>query len=345
MLLRDKSKKAIIPLLIFSLLLMGSLGLMVKPAQAQGVTAQITDLKITTIDGREVSEPLISGVAYNVRFTIEVGVGILEKGVLTTDMALSGDRYWTLDGEYPGIDTSTWQPGQETLIFDLEQGTANLILTGLVPEETTTIPVGPISDETSGTATQTSGTATQTSVEMLHRAGSIRLMEFSLESGQSLDVRTAEVIDNSIETYRDTLASRQALVAEIESVPEYIALVNGIIAQSQSIAGVGYTDRAIAMLQTIPESGWAAPVIEPEEPEESSSMLFIIVITVLGVIAIIAIILFLRSKADASFVKQRADDEARKLDIMSARISKIGEKSLASDITQIKESLESISGR
>src|SRR5512139_516331 len=94
--------------------------------QAQQLApATITGVEVTTVDGKAVRDaPLMAGATYRISFTIEVAAGLKEAAVLKTslDRASGSDRFWTLKGDYPGIDAASWQPGQATLSFDAVPG-------------------------------------------------------------------------------------------------------------------------------------------------------------------------------------------------------------------------------
>ena len=292
--------------------------LLPSPALAQVVPAKISAFKITTQDGREVmGQPLIAGVVYDISFTIEVAAGVKDKAILGTDLEREGDRYWTLEGDYPGIDLSSWQPGQQSISFEMAEGTAHFVLTGYISKEYTT--------------------TTLENGEILHHGESLVVLALSLESGGSLEERSFEVIDDVLETYRDTLDVKVELTKEMEADAAYVDLVEAVLETAQTEADEGYTERALALLGIIPETGWATP--------QGSNMVLIVVIAVLAVIALLVLILLFRSKSEAGLLKRRADEEAKKLDIVSARVMKIGEKSLAGEISQVKDALESMSGR
>ncbi len=312
--------------LILLLSLLCQLTLISLPAMAQVVPAQITDFQITTQDDRPVvAEELLASYTYKVHFTIDVAANVSGKVSLTTGMERDGDRYWSLaPGEnYAGIDLNTWQPGQANITFDPVQGKVSFVLEGHIPDNYTTEIL----------VTQAG------SQETLHFAQQIVLLELSVGDGDPLDIRSAEVIDASIQKYQDTLVAKQGLRETVETEPAYAALVTSIIDQAKQEKNAGRIDRAQSLLETIPNTGW---VPLQEEDSESSDVLFFIIIAVLGVIAVVAIVLLLRGKSETQFLKRRADDEARKLDLISARINRIGETSIADEIHRVKDSLDAI---
>jgi hypothetical protein len=324
MLLRARAFPVTISLLVLLLCLCNLLILAPVPAIADVASAEIAAFDISTRDGTYTKgEPLVVGVNYEIRFTIDVATGVNDTIILQTDLQRSGDRYWELLNEnYSGIDLGSWTPGQPNISFNATPGTAAFVLTGTVPEEYTTTELE--------------------NAEALHRSGSIMMLNLSLQSGGDLEGKSIEVIDSSILTYRDALSSRQGLLNKTETVPEYAGLVGKMISQAENQAESGYTERATALLQAIPVIDWPEMV---EEGSGSSNVVLYVILAILAVIAVAVIVLMLRSRSTASFLKQRVDDQANKLDIVEARVQKLGEKSLTGEISQIRDTLRAMARR
>jgi hypothetical protein len=178
-----------------------------RQAEAQVVPVKVISFQMTSVDGRAVgAQPLMAGATYKISFVLEVAAGVRDRITLKTDMARVSDRYWSLSGNYSGIDVRTWQPGQPELSFSPVEGRAQLELQGSIPD--TYVQVKSPSGET------------------LHVSKSISLLQVSLPNGRILENRTQEVIDTSIETYRAALtAKQQALVANNSSDGRYVRLV------------------------------------------------------------------------------------------------------------------------
>lgn len=329
-------------LLIFALAVVGSLGLTALNVAADTVaSARISDLEVTTRDGSYTEgQPLIAGVNYQITFTLEIAPGVNDNAVLGTALERSGDRFWSLETDYEGIDLGSWQPGQQTISFNAKPGTPTLRLTGFVPEEfTATILPDPSAEDP------------EESSLVWHRSGTIAVTSLALQSGGLIEKRVFDVIDNAILSFQSTRAKKQEVLDNTATASEYKDLVRDTIARADALAGRyqdkegdwqvdGLVEQATALLQTIPDSGWP-----PAADSDSSSMLTYILVAIFAVIAIITIVILIRTRATVSFLKQRADDQAKKLDIIESRVVKIGEKSLAGDITQVKDALRSMSGR
>ena len=293
-------------------------------ARADAASVEISAFEIFTKDGTYTEgEPLVVGVNYEIEFTIDVATGISDNIVLATGLERSGDRYWELKTEsYAGVDLDSWQPAQSSISFEAIPGTATFVLTGSAPEECT--------------ATELENG------EALHRPGSIMMLNLSLDSAPDLVEEGIEVIDSSILTYRDALDSQHALLSKTSTISEYSSFVGAIIRQAEVQAEAGYTERATALLQVIPIVGWPELV---EEDSGGSNVALYIVLAVLAVIAVVAIVLMVRGRSTVSFLMQRVDDQANKLDIVESRLQKLGEKSLTGEISQIRDTLRSMGRR
>lgn len=305
--------------LLLSLLLVGLTTLVPAYAYAQQLApATITNTQVTTVDGKAVKDaPLMAGGTYIVNFTIEAAAGLKEKAVLKTSLlrASGSDRFWTLKGTYAGIDASSWQPGQSTITFDAVPGTAQLQLQGSVPQDY-------VSQTSNG--------------EALHTAKDIPLLELSLESGTVISALKIEVIDSSIEAFRSALSSKKLMVQNMNADPGYVKLAQAVLASAESQAKVGYTDLAQNTLDTIPNSGWV-------KAQASTSYQWIII----GALALICIALtffMMRARTEAGFVKRQTDGQAKRLQILALKASRIGDSALTEGIEQVRKELEQSAG-
>ncbi|MBI2854179.1 MAG: hypothetical protein HYX87_04570 [Chloroflexi bacterium] len=287
-------------------------------AGAEAVPVRISSFEISTVDGKSVKDaPLMAGAMYKVQLTIEVGPGIKDKGLLKTGLAISGDRYWTLNGKYSGIDTATWRPGQAELSFEAIEGIVQLQLQGMVPPDfvTADLPNG----------------------GQLHTARPISLVRLSLGSGNVLDDRSQEVIDTAIEKYRSTLAAKAAMVDKTTADPRYVDFVTAVMTKAKAEAASGYTEQATEVLQAIPNSDWISP--------QGSTTLQWILAGVFLLAALFLAFLLMRARADASFVRQQADEQAKKLELLAAKASRTGDTALSNEITRVRQDLEEVGGR
>lgn len=303
------------PLLFMSLFVIGS-----HPVGAQKVApAKITSFDVTTLDNKPIGDtPLMAGASYKVNFTMEVAAGLNEKCVLKTSMDRSSgsDRFWTLKGDYPGIDPQTWQPGQQSFSFDAVGGTAQLQLEGSIPADY-------VSESLSNGQT-------------LHISKKMPVVELSFESGTVIADQQMEVIDNSIEQYRNILNTKQELLANTASDPSYSNLVKSLLSSAEAEAKVGQTDLAIGTLNRIPNSGWVAP--------RKSSYYQWIIIGILAIIAAGSVFMLMKSRSELSFFRRQSDSQAKNLQILAKKASRIGDPSLVAGIEQVRKELEQSEG-
>jgi hypothetical protein len=309
-------KRYLICLLLVGVTLLGIFYGGAKSVSAQPQAVQISSFQITTLDGTSIdNQNLMAGATYNIKFTLEIAAGINNQIVLTTDLVAYSDHFWSLDAPYGGINTSTWQPGQSEISFNAVQGTAQFELKGTVPTDyvLTSLPTG----------------------ETLHVSKPINLIQLSLTGGSTLDNRTQEVVDSSISTYQSTLANTQSLLKNSKADSRYIQLVSAIVTAAQKEGDAGYTERATTMLKSIPSSGWIQ--------SQSSNLFLWIIIGILALLMLIGFFLMYKARSDVNFIKKKADEQAKRLEILASRVRGIGDTALAGEITKVKQDLEEIS--
>lgn len=290
------------------------------PVEAQQLASvSITDFEVTTLDGKPVRDDvLMAGTTYRVNFAIEAAAGLKERCILKTDLirTFGLDRFWSLKASYAGIDSASWQPGQPTISFDAVPGKAQLALEGTVPENwvSETIDDG----------------------QVLHLAKNISLVDLSLESGTAVASRQLEVIDRSIEEYRNVLSSKNQLLANMDADPAFASLAKSMVASAEAEAKIGYTDLAMETLKSIPSSGWT-------QRHGSTTYLWII-IGILAVIAGASVFLLMRARSETGFLKRQTDSQAKRLQVLAMKASRIGDKTLTEGIQQVRKELEEAVG-
>ena len=268
----------------------------------------------------------MAGNSYEITFGIEVGITLSDKTlVLATQLERINQQtdYWDLQNDYTGVDTETWQPGSSSIEFDMIKGNATFTLTGRIPNNYTSLDL--------------------TNDRKLRFPKAIQILQPSILPDNTIleeQVKTARVIDQTIDTYQELLVAKVNLLREADADTKYEELANGIIKRAEELYSYGYVDEANDLLNTIPESAAGFPV----PVEEGSYTIYIVIIALLALVLIALLALLLRARSNSSFALQQVDEEAGKLDVLLVRISKI-DKQLARDIEQVKEQLERISGR
>ena len=290
-----------------------------RAVEAQVVPIKVTAFEVTTLDGRSVgTQPLMAGATYQANFTLQIAAGIKDKAVLKTGLSRTGDRFWSLSGNYSGIDVNTWQPGQPEISFDTIEGKVQMKVQGSVPQNFVEV--------------------TAPNGETYHVSKPLSLLRVSLPGGRVLEDKTQEVIDKPIEAYRALLSEKQKLLADNSSADKrYIGLVAAMVDASEAEANQGYVDGATNLLEAIPQSGWI-------EPQGSSAYQWIIV-GALALISVVLLLILLRSRSELEFTKRSADEEAKRLEVLASRARGIGDVKLSEEINKVRDNLEGISGR
>jgi hypothetical protein len=321
-------RRPLVAALVLASLLTGLLGTAAASAQ-DDLKVEIISFEVVNVDGSDVTGgQLMAGDSYIVTVEIDVGVDLGNNTLLlSTNLEKVEDVFWHLEGNYTGVNTDTWQPGMSTIEFDIVKGAAQFTLEGKVPD------------------TYTSRRITETGA-VLHLPRDIALIELSLGPKDTLlEERAMNVIDQAVSTYEKVLirqeaALEQATTGSSPADPTYAALAQDVILQARAISAKGYVEEATDLLSTLPEAaaGYPTPV------EEGSYTLYIVLIAALAVLLVAVLLVLLRARSGASFLRQQVDEEAGKLDVLSVRLSKI-DRQLARDVDQVKQQLESISGR
>lgn len=298
---------------------------LVRPADsvkaAAVAAAQVTSFKVTGPDGKVITtEPLRAGAVYTVDFVVNVAAGINDKGLIKTSLVRpqNADRFWTLKGTYAGIDTATWQPGQSQISFNAVAGDINLQLVGQVPADYVSTTLG--------------------NGDVVHVAKDITLIGLSLASGTALEDRALQVIDNPIDNYRQALSAANDLLKSSNADPRYAKVVSGIVEQAKAIGDSGYVARATALLAVIPAANdWIAP--------QGSTVLMWVIIGILVVLAALFLFMLMRARSEVNLMKSQADEQAKRLELLAAKATRIGDSTLGNDISKVKSELEDLVGR
>lgn len=361
--------------------------LLISPSTANAQTAAvISNYTIESKDGGDVTDkPLMTGAIYTISFEVSLASTLQGTSLsLYTPLEKVEDVYWSLVNNYTGVNTDTWQPGQNTIQFDAIKGIAEFTVTGKIPSTYTT---EKLSNE-----------------DTLHFIKPISLVVLKLSaSGESLNEITSEVKDETIAAYQTELNDKKSLLQTSGADPTYNALAQEIIDLAEELSGKGYIDAAISLLEKLPGTATDLPSMDefntavaektaliestdidptyadlankiislaedlsnngyvnnamelintlpddatafPKPTEKQSIILYLIIILVLALILIVCLMLLIKNKSSGSFIKQQVEEEAGKLDVLLVKISKI-DRQLGHDIEQVKEQLEQISGR
>ena len=219
------------------------------PAIAYSQTSfTISSYTIESEDGGDVTEnPLMAGSTYTISFEVTLDATLDDtKLLLSTPLSKVGDVYWRLVNDYTGVDTTTWQPGQDSIEFNATEGVAQLTCTGKIPSTFTT------EELTNG--------------DTLHFTAPISLVSLSLSSsGKLLDAIETEVKDETIIAYQNALNNKQKLLQSTGADPTYCTLAEDIITLSEQLSEKGYVEGANSLLAILPDQAEDLPTIEELE--------------------------------------------------------------------------------
>ncbi len=376
-------QKGIVAALILTLILVTFIGTSIAYSQTAAVISSYT---VNSEDGGDVTgNALMSGATYTI--SLEVTLDTTLPGTelsVSTPLEKVEDVYWHLENDYAGINTSLWQPGQDTIEFDAVEGVALFTVVGTIPSTYTTQELP--------------------NEDMLHFTKDISLITLSLTTGgDPLDVISVEVQDETIVAYQNKLDDINNLLLLTGADPTYTILARDIITLAGQLSEKGYVEGASSLLGTLPidaadfpsmedfeaaviektslvesvdtdptyaalvedvidlaqdlnDSGYVNNAMDslnvlpdsasdfPDPIANSSTVSYLVVIIMLALILIVSFLLFLKARAGNSFIQHQVEEEAGNLDVLLVRISKI-DRQLANDIEQVKEQLERISGR
>ncbi len=287
-----------------------------QTAQAQqSATVRITKFQVQTIDGKEAPAPLMAGSSYRISFTLAVAKGVSDTVILDTDFKMVGNKYWDLPEKYPGINLQTVNPARKQISFRSDEGNPEFVLTGQIPEDVVAVklPTG----------------------QFLHLKKPVLLLTLKTASGSINDERKMDAIDKSIETYQATLVAKRKVVEGSSGEASFVGLIGALVKEAQALAAKGDTDGGAALLKAIPDRGW------PQPP--ASNMMMYAIIGVVAIMALIFLVLMIKSRGTASYSRGVIEDQVKRLDVVSVKAGRLGDKVLLQEINSVKEELDRIS--
>jgi hypothetical protein len=203
-----------------------------------------------------------------------------------------------------------------TLSFDAVPGTVQLVLEGSVPSD--------FVSETLSTG------------QTLHAAKQMAVLELAMESGAVVSDLKLEVIDGTIEEFRSVLNAKKQLLANMDADPAYVSLARAVVSSAEAQATVGYTDLATETLKAVPSSGWL-------KPQASTSYQWII-IGILAALTVLFAFLLARARTETGFIKRQTDGQAKRLQLLAMKASRIGDSTLTEGIEQVRKELQQSAG-
>jgi len=254
---------------------------------------------------------IFGGAELKVTFTIKIPFSQPSAVFkLTTSMQHSSltDRYWELVSTDYELSNS-YNPNQNQVLFTPLQGELEMVCYGRIPTGTGSTKPAPFI-----------------------------LVRLTDPSGTTLDEIKPAVISAAMDEFRVLYEQKQEkLQTLIDSgvASGYIDLYENVLNQSQAIAAKGYSDSAVALLNSLPTSN---------EPVTSNwELLFFPAVGVLAALVIVLALVFMRARGKLSYITLIIEDQIKDLEGLTLRTSKI-DRTISSNLDSVKERLKNIVG-
>ena len=297
------------------LLLLLLVGYFQIPFSYEQAPAVLSNFVVLDPNGNDVTDKsLVAGGEYVIKFTIEIGATLSDNILLSTSMEKSGNEFWTLENNYVGVDTSTWTPGSQSIIFQAKEGIAEFTLNGMIPENITEQELQDVQ-------------------KTIHSLQQFSILILSLESMEILDDKTYTITDQTIISYENLLSDKRQVLTETNMDAKYSELALSIVDEAETLTSFGFYDDAIVLLSTIPDSDFPEPPV--------TTTLYLAASIAFAFISLIFVFLFYRTRSSKSFIVSYAHEKANRLDLLQVRADRI-DKELATEIESIKKELKDL---
>lgn len=171
---------------------------------------------------------------------------------------------------------------------------------------------------------------------VLHKAVPVSLVSLSDPSSSVLDEVSLDITDGSINEFNTKLKTAESNLAGSGGAdPAYTNLAQNVINAAKGAADVGLTDNAIAMLDSINNSGAAASGL--------MSILFIPLVAVFAVLTALFAFMFFRNRGKISYYQMVVEDQIKDLEGLTLRAQKI-DRTMASNLDSVKDRLKRLVG-
>jgi len=301
---------------LFLFLVVFSLLFQIPFSYAQVSPAIISDFVIKDPNGNDVTDQnLLAGGVYEISFSITIGANLNDRILLTTDLGEYGDRYWSLENNYGGVNTELWQPGSNTVSFSAKEGIGSFTLEGKIPDYYTEQ-----LDEETG--------------RILHTLSQLNILIISIDSTRDvIDQRVYTITDQTIIEYQNLKNSKELILNENSIHSKYSELALDVISESDALTEIGYYDDAISLINIIPDSDFPSP------PDKAN--LFLAISALFAISSIILAILVYRNRMTSDFTKRQIEEESKKIDLLLIKVNRI-DNALADELENIKKALDDL---
>ena len=249
--------------------------------------------------------PVLAGQQLKVTFTVNVftsGSGNLR---LTTEMSKPIGPYWELASLDYDLG-SGYTPNSASITFNWAKGTFTMICYGKVSQ--------------------------------VSKPTNIAIVKLSGATGDVLDAIEPLVLTAGADAFQNLYDQKEArLQSLIDSgvAAGYTQMYQNILDQSEALVAKGYVNEAIALLNSIPNSG--------EPMGTTMEMILYPLIAVAGVAAALFAVMFIRARGKNSYFKLVVEDQIKDLEGLTLRASKI-DRTMSSSLDSIKDRLKRLVG-
>jgi hypothetical protein len=293
-------------------------------ATAQSQSNWLSTVSIFDLTGNSVvqgSQPLLAGHAYNVTLDVTVPYNQTTSQFSTTlsSVLLShGAQFWYVKTpSYSGYNASNFNPASHSLTFTQIAGTLVLSAVFEIPISLTQTVV---SSPTAGNVT-------------LHTiASNYPFVTATVSGGSQVGQLTANIEDQSIQTYLSTYQEKSVLISSGQVSSTYSTIVNDILNQAQTLYSLGLADQGTSLLNTVTPSSFPAP------PSTTLSYALIGAVAIAAVIIVALAIVLVRGRGKRGFSSGIISEVQKELAILEVTAAKY-DKNLADRLQALRNKL------
>ncbi len=271
---------------------------------------------ITGNSSLQPSDPLLAGHAYNL--TLQIVVPFTQASsqffpALNGRLLGHGAQFWYVKTpQYAGYNASSFVPGSRTLTFSQVAGTLVLSSIFEVPADLTIV-----------------GSANFT--RHLTASGFI-LLAVTVTGGSTVGQITANIEDQTIQTFLTTYQAKSTLISSGKIDQAYSTLVNGVLAEAQTLYSLGLPDQGTNLLGTIDPASFPAP------PSTTMSTTLLVGVVVAVIIIALLAVLVLRGRGKSGFAAGIVNEVQKELAILEVTAAKY-DKQLADRLQALRNKL------
>lgn len=288
-------------------------------AFSQSQTNWVSVVSVFDITGNaslQTSQPLLAGHAYNV--TMQIAVPFTQTSseffpALSNKMLAHGAQFWyVLTPGYAGYNSSAFVPGSRTIGFHQVTGTLVLSAIFQIPANITLV---------------TTGNFTR------HLAQSdFSLVVVNVSGGSSVGLVSANIEDQTIQTYLTTYQAKSTLISSGKIDSTYTNIVNSILTESQALYALGLPDQGTTLLNTLDPSAFPAP------PSTTMITALTVGVVVAAVVVVLLLVVVIRGRGKKGYSSGIVSEVQKELAILEVTAAKY-DRALADRLQALRNKL------